>query len=50
MKNLLENPQVFKFFCTFMPMAIPIITLGNDVVSMGKSEISEIISSIKSKL
>jgi len=50
MKNLQENPQVFKLFSTFGPQAIPVITVGNDIACMGKSEISETIAAIKSKL
>ncbi|MCM8784592.1 MAG: hypothetical protein NC818_07535 [Candidatus Omnitrophica bacterium] len=49
-KNLQEHPQVFKLFRTFGPQAIPVITVGNDVVCMGKSEISETVAAIKSKL
>jgi hypothetical protein len=49
-KNLQENPKVFKLFRTFGPQAIPVITVGNDVACMGKSEISETIAAIKSKL
>lgn len=50
MKNLQENPQVFKLFRTFGPQAIPVITVGNEVACMGQSEINETISAIKSKL
>jgi hypothetical protein len=49
-KNLQEHPQVFKLFRTFGPQAIPVITVGNDVACMGKSEISETVAAIKSKL
>jgi hypothetical protein len=50
MKNLQENPQVFKLFRTFGPQAIPIITVGDEVVCMGQSETDEIISAIRGKL
>ena len=50
MKNLQENPKVFKLFRTFGPQAIPVITVGDDVAYMGKSEISETVTAIKSKL
>jgi hypothetical protein len=50
MKNLQENPQVFKLFRTFGPQAIPVITVGDEVASMGQSEISDAISTIKNKL
>jgi len=50
MKNLQENPQVFKLFRTFGPQAIPVITVGDEVACMGRSETDEIISAIKSKL
>jgi len=50
MKNLQENPQVFKLFRTFGPQAIPVITVGDGVACMGQSETNEIISAIKGKL
>lgn len=50
MKNLQENPQVFKLFSTFGPQAIPVITVGDEVACMGKSEINETVAAIKSKL
>lgn len=50
MKNLQDNPQVFKLFRTFGPQAVPVITVGDEVASMGKSEINDAISAIKSKL
>lgn len=49
LKSLQENPQVFKLFQTFGPQVIPVISLDNEVVSMGKSEISEVISAVRSK-
>jgi len=49
-KNLQENPQVFKLFRTFGPQAIPVITVGDEVVCMGQSETDEIISAIRGKL
>lgn len=50
MKNLQENPSVFKLFRIFGPQAIPVITVENEVACMGESEIEETISAIKSKL
>jgi len=50
MKNLQENPQVFKLFRTFGSLAIPVIAVGDEVACMGQSETNEIISAIKSKL
>ncbi len=50
MKNLQENPQVFKLFRTFGSQAIPVITVGDEVACMGQSETNEIISAIKGKL
>ncbi len=50
MKNLQENPQVFKLFRTFGPQAVPVITVGDEVACMGQSETNEIISAIKGKL
>lgn len=48
-KNLQENPQVYKLFRTFGPQAIPVITVDNEVACMGRSDISDTISAIKSK-
>jgi hypothetical protein len=50
MKNLQENPQVFKLFRTFGPQAIPVITVGDEVACMGQSEINETVLAIKNKL
>lgn len=50
MKNLQENPQVFKLLRSFGPQAIPVITVGEEVACMGQSEMADIISTIKSKL
>lgn len=50
MKDLQDHPQVFKLFRAFGPQAIPVITVGNDVACIGKSEISEAVAAIKSKL
>ena len=50
MKNLQDSPQVFKLLRTFGPLAIPMITVGDEVASMGQSEISETVSAVKSKL
>ena len=50
MKNLQENPQVFKLFRTFGSQAIPVITVGDEVACIGQSETNEIISAIKGKL
>jgi len=50
MKNLQENPQVFKLFRTFGPLAIPVITVGDEVACMGRSETNEVVSAIKGKL
>ena len=50
LENLREHPQVFKLFRTFGPQAIPVITVADEVVCMGKSEVNETISAIKSKL
>jgi hypothetical protein len=49
-KNLEAHPQVFKLFSTFGPQAIPVITVGDEVVCIGQAEIGEIISAINSKL
>lgn len=50
LKNLQEYPQVFKLFQSFGPQAIPVITVGNEVVCMGKSDVKETVSAIKAKL
>lgn len=49
-KNHQEHPQVFKLLRTFGPQAIPVITVGNDVACIGKSEINETVAAIKNKL
>ena len=49
-KNLHENQQVFNLFSNYGPRVIPVITVGDEVVSMGQTEINEIILAIKSKL
>jgi hypothetical protein len=43
-------PQVSKLFGSFGPQATPVIAVGEEVVSVGQSGISEIISAIKAKL
>ena len=50
MKNLWENPQVFKLLRTFGPQAIPVIAVDNEVACIGQAEVSDIVSAIKSKL
>ena len=45
-----ENPQAAKLFSTFGVQATPIITVGDEVASMGQSGINGVISAIKSKL
>jgi len=50
MENLEGHPQVFKLLATFGPMAIPVITVGNEVACMGNSDISEMVSAVKAKL
>jgi len=50
MKDPKENSQVAKLFSTFGPQAAPVITVGDEVVSMGQTEISDIISAVKGKL
>lgn len=49
-KNLHENQQVFNLFSNYGPRVIPVITVGDNVVSMGQSEINDVISTIKGKL
>jgi disulfide oxidoreductase YuzD len=50
MKNLHENQQIFKLISNYGPRVTPVITIGDEVVSMGQTEINEIILAIKSKL
>ena len=50
MEEISDQPQVSKLLRTFGPRAIPVITIGDEVVCMGQSEIDETISAIKSKL
>ncbi len=45
-----ESPQAAKLFSAFGVQVTPIITIGDEVVSMGQSGISDVISAIKSKL
>lgn len=49
-KDLQEYPQVFKLLRTFGPQAIPVISVDNEVASIGMDSIDEVISAIKSKL
>lgn len=48
--NLQQNTEVFRIFRSFGPGAIPIITVGEDVACVGKSDINETLSAIKEKL
>ncbi len=50
MENLEDHPQVFKLLRTFGPMAIPVIIVDNEVACMGNSDISEMVSAVKTKL
>lgn len=50
MKNLQENPQVFKLFRTFGPQAIPVVTVNDEVACMGSATISETVSAVKTKV
>lgn len=50
MENLENYTQVYKLIRAFGTKAIPVITVGNEVACMGKSDISEIASAVKSKL
>ena len=50
MKNPKESPQATKLFSTFGAQVTPLITVGDEVVSMGQSEIKDVISAVKSKL
>lgn len=48
-KNLQQLPEVFRIFHSFGPGAVPIITVGEEVVCVGKSDINETLSAIKEK-
>ncbi|MBF0217238.1 MAG: hypothetical protein HQL30_09640 [Candidatus Omnitrophica bacterium] len=50
MKGSGENPQVAKLFAAFGAQATPIITVGDDVASMGQAEVGSVISAVKTKL
>ena len=50
MSNLNENLQVAKLFSTFGAQVTPLITVGDEVISIGQSEIKDVISAVKSKL
>ncbi|MCM8820514.1 MAG: arsenic metallochaperone ArsD family protein [Candidatus Omnitrophica bacterium] len=49
-KVVQENPQIFKLLHTFGPMAVPIITIGDEIASIGQAEIDEIVTTIKTKI
>lgn len=48
--NLQQHPEVFRMFRSFGPGAVPIITVGEEVACVGKSNIEETVSAIKEKL
>lgn len=50
METLEGHPQVFKLLRTFGPMAIPVITVGNEIACIGNSDVSEMVSVVKAKL
>jgi len=50
MTNPKENSQATKLFSTFGSQVTPIITIGDEVVYMGQSEINDTIFAIKSKI
>lgn len=45
-----DNASALKLFRAFGPQVTPIISIDDQVVSMGQSEIGETVSAIKSKL
>lgn len=49
-KNLQEYPQVLKLLRTFGTQAIPVITLDDEIVCVGKSDINESVAVMRSKL
>jgi len=50
MGNPKENSQAAKLFGAFGSQVTPIITIDDEVVCMGQSEIVDVISAVKSKL
>ena len=54
LKNAIEklekHPQVLKLFRTFGIKAIPVIILDDEIVCMGRSDVTEIVTFIKNKL
>ena len=49
-KNPQQHPKVFRMLSSFGPGAIPIITVGEEVACVGKSNINATLSAIKEKL
>jgi len=49
-KDKKENPQALKLFGTFGAQVTPIITIGDEVISMGKTDLNDTIAEMKSKL
>lgn len=48
--KLQKNPYVFKLLNTFGPIALPIITVENEVACIGNSTVPEVVSAVKAKL
>jgi hypothetical protein len=49
-ENLQQHPEALRMFRSFGPGAVPIITVGEEVACVGKSDINETLSAIKEKL
>lgn len=45
-----QYPQIVRLLNTFGPMALPVITVDNEVASMGNAGINDIVSAVKAKL
>lgn len=50
LEDLEKHPQVLKLFRTFGIKAIPVIILDDEIVCMGRSDVTEIVTFIKNKL
>jgi len=49
-KNLQDHPEALKLYRSFGPGTLPIITVGNEVVCVGRSLVNEIVAAVKGKL
>lgn len=43
-------PTVFRLLASFGPGAVPILTVGDEVVCMGRSDVEEIVKTVEEKI